>query len=331
MDLDAFVQLHRAEWERLDRLSRRRPRTGAEADELVTLYQEVATHLSVVRSSAPDPQVVTYLSGVLSHARHRVVGTRVAGWAGVADFLARRFPAALYRTRRWWMSTMLLSYALTAVMTWWLLQNPQVEQTLMDPAQVQQLVRSDFENYYSESAASSFSAQVWTNNAWVAALCIALGVLGLPVLYVLWQNLLNLAVVASLMPRYDRAEVFFGLITPHALLELTAVFVAAGTGLRLFWSWVSPGGLTRLDSLSREGRAAGGIAVGLVLVLLVSGVIEGFVTPSPLPTWARVGIGVVAELVFLAYVWGPGRRAVLAGRTGDLDASLLEDRVATAG
>ena len=67
----------------------------------------------------------------------------------------------------------------------------------------------------------------------------------------------------------------------------------------------------------------------LALVLLVSGVIEGFVTPSPLPTWARVGIGVVAELVFLAYVWGPGRRAVLAGRTGDLDASLLEDRVAT--
>ncbi|GAB3989256.1 stage II sporulation protein M [Nocardioides marmoraquaticus] len=331
MDLDAFVQLHRAEWERLDRLSRRRPATGAEADELVALYQEVATHLSVVRSSAPDPQVVAYLSGVLSHARHRVVGTRVAGWAGVADFLVRRFPAALYRTRRWWMTTMLVSYAVTALMTWWLLQNPQVEQTLMDPAQVRQLVESDFESYYSESAASSFSAQVWTNNAWVAALCIALGVLGVPVLWVLWQNLLNLAVVASLMLRYDRGEVFFGLITPHGLLELTAVFVAAGVGLRLFWSWVAPGGTTRLESLSREGRAAGGIAVGLVLVLLVSGVIEGFVTPSPLPTWARVGIGVAAELLFLAYVWGPGRRAVRAGHSGDADAALLADRVATAG
>ena len=106
---------------------------------------------------------------------------------------------------------------------------------------------------------------------------------------------------------------------------------AAGTGLRLFWSWVVPGDRTRGQSLAAEGRSAGGVALGLVVVLLVSGVIEGFVTPSGLPTWARVGIGVVAEVLFLAYVWVLGRRAVRAGHTGDVDASLLEDRVATAG
>ncbi|WP_445258747.1 stage II sporulation protein M [Nocardioides aurantiacus] len=331
MDIDAFVGVHQPTWQRLDDLSRRRPRTGAEADELVGLYQEVATHLSAIRSGAPDPQVVAYLSGLLARARVRAGGTRTASWAGVADFFWRRFPAALYRTRRWWMTTMLASYAIASLMVWWLLRNPQVEQSLLEPEQVRQLVQSDFEGYYSESAAGSFSAQVWTNNAWVAALCIAFGVLGLPVLWVLLQNLLNLAVVASLMIRYDRAGLFFGLITPHGLLELTAVFVAAGVGLRLFWSWVVPGDRTRGQSLAAEGRSAGGVALGLVVVLLVSGVIEGFVTPSGLPTWARVGIGVVAEALFLAYVWVLGRRAVRAGRTGDLDASLLEDRVATAG
>ena len=331
MDLDAYVGAHQPTWQRLDQLTRRRPRNGAEADELVDLYQEVATHLSVIRSSAPDPAVVTYLSGLLARARTRATGTRTAGWSGMADFFARRFPAALYRTRRWWLTAMLASYAVSGVMMWWLLQHPQVEQSLLDPKQIDQLVNSDFENYYSESAASHFAAQVWTNNAWVTAICIAFGVFGLPVIYVLWQNLLNLALVGSIMIRHDRGSLFFGLILPHGLLELTCVFVAAGVGLRLFWSWVAPGDQSRGHSLAAEGRSAGGVAMGLAVVLLVSGIIEGFVTPSGLPTWARIAIGVAAEIAFLVYVFVPGRRASRAGWTGDIDPSLLEDRAATAG
>lgn len=330
MDLDAYVRAHQPTWERLDTLARGVPRSGRQADELVDLYQEVATHLSVIRSTAPDPGVIAYLSSLLARARTRASGTRTAGWSGVADFFVRRFPAALHRTWRWWMTAMLLSYAVAAVMVWWLLDHPQVEQGLLEPQQVDQLVNNDFESYYSESAATEFAAQVWTNNAWVAALCIALGVLGAPVVWVLWQNLLNLALVASIMIRHERGDLFFGLILPHGLLELTAVFVAAGVGLRLFWSWVSPGPRSRGQSLAREGRAAGGVVMGLAVVLLVSGVIEAFVTPSGLPTWARIGIGVAAEALFLAYVFVLGRRATLAGWTGDVDAALLEDRVAAA-
>ena len=78
-------------------------------------------------------------------------------------------------------------------MIWWLLGNPAVEQTLLSPEQVDQLVNQDFENYYSEYAASHFALQVWVNNAWVAALCLALGILGLPVIYLLFSNVSNLA------------------------------------------------------------------------------------------------------------------------------------------
>ncbi|GGF43111.1 membrane protein [Marmoricola endophyticus] len=332
MDLDAYVAAHHPAWRRLEQLSAHAARSGAEADELVDLYQEVATHLSVIRTSAPDAAVVAYLSALLARARTRMVGTRTTGWRAVTGFFGTRFPAALYRTRRWWLTTMLVSYAVTAVMVLWLLANPQVEQSLVDPDDLQRLVDRDFAAYYSESAASHFAAQVWTNNAWVAALCIALGVLGVPVLLVLFGNVANLAVVGSIMIGHDRADVFFGLILPHGLLELTAVFVAAGTGLRLFWAWLRPGERTRGESLAAEGRSAGGVALGLVVVLLVSGVIEAFVTPSPLPTWARIGIGVLAEVAFLAYVYVLGRRAVLRGVTGDLDAAagVLEDRAATA-
>jgi uncharacterized membrane protein SpoIIM required for sporulation len=330
VDIDAFVAAHSARWARLEELSRRRRLTGEEADELVGGYQEVATHLSVVRSSAPDPALVSYLSTVLARARTRTTGTHSTSWRDVGTFLGATFPAALYRTRRWWLTTMAVNLAAAAVMMAWLVQHPGVESSLMSPAQAQRLVDVDFERYYSEYAASHFAAQVWTNNAWVAALCIALGVLGLPVAYLLLQNVLNIAVVGALMISHDRGSLFFGLILPHGLLELTAVFVAAGVGLRLFWSWVEPGPSTRLQSVAHEGRSAAAVALGLVLVLLVSGVIEAFVTPSGLPTWARIGIGAAAEAAFLAYVFVLGRRAFAAGHTGDTSADTLEDRVATA-
>jgi uncharacterized membrane protein SpoIIM required for sporulation len=329
MDLDAYVAAHLAEWRRLEELTRRRRLSGAEADELVERYQQVATHLSVVRTSAPDASVVAYLSSVLSRARNRAVGTRTGTWRGVLRFFAERFPAALYRLRWWWLGTLGVSVAVTAVMILWLLGHPTVEQSLLSPEQVDQLVEHDFEDYYSEYAASHFAAQVWVNNAWVSALCLALGVLGLPVIWLLFQNLANLAVIGSIMIRHDHGAHFFGLILPHGMLELTAVFVAGGVGLKLFWSWVEPGGLTRAQSLAREGRTAGTVALGLVAVLLVSGLIEAFVTPSGLPTWARIGIGILAEAVFFGYVFVLGREAYRRGQTGDVDAALLEDRVAT--
>lgn len=329
MDLDAYVAAHLPEWRRLEELTRRRRLSGAEADELVERYQQAATHLSVVRTAAPDATLVAYLSSVLSRARNRATGTRTGTWAGVRGFFVGRLPGALYRLRWWWLGTLAANVVVTGVMILWLLGHPDVEQSLLSPADVEQLVGHDFEDYYSEYAASHFAAQVWVNNAWVSALCIALGVLGLPVVWLLFQNIANLAIIGSIMIRHDHGGHFWGLILPHGLLELTAVFVAGGVGLRLFWSWVEPGELTRTQSLAREGRTAGTVALGLVAVLLVSGVIEAFVTPSGLPTWARVGVGILAEAVFLAYVFVLGRQAAWRGETGDLDAVLLEDRVAT--
>jgi hypothetical protein len=73
------------------------------------------------------------------------------------------------------------------------------------------------------------------------------------------------------------------------------------------------------------------VVLGLVVVLAVSGVIEAFVTPSGLPTWARIAIGVAAEGLFLTYVFTLGRRAALAGETGDVDAAARGDAAIVAG
>ncbi len=328
MDVDAFVAAHRGEWQRLEHLVKHRRRlSGAETDELVDLYQRVATHLSTAQSATPDPALVARLSQLVARARAAVTGAHTPAWRDAARFLTVTFPAVAYRCRWWWLSTSVACLLLATVVGAWVATSPDVQAAIAPPEQIKKLVTQKFEDYYSANPAGSFAAQVWTNNAWVAAVSLAFGILlGLPTLFVLWQNFLNLGVIGGVMFAYGRGDLFFGLILPHGLLELTAVLLAAATGLRLGWTVVSPGPRPRRQALATEGRAAAAVAVGLVLVLLVSGVIEAFVTPSPLPTWARIGIGVVAELVFLVYVIVLGRRAVRAGDVGDLAPGEAPDR-----
>ena len=112
---------------------------------------------------------------------------------------------------------------------------------------------------------------------------------------------------------------FLAYILPHGMLELTAVFLAMGAGLRLGWTVVDPGGRSRVRALAEEGRITLALAVGLTVVLLVSGLVEGFVTPSTvLAPWAKVTVGGVLEVAFVAYVVVLGRRATRAGLTGDV-------------
>ena len=157
------------------------------------------------------------------------------------------------------------------------------------------------------------------NNSWVAAQCIAYAiVLGLPIPFVLFENAANVGVIGGLMFNAGKADLFLGLLTPHGLLELTAVFLAAAAGMRLGWSVISPGNRPRTQVLAEQGRAVVSVAVGLVAVLLVSGLIEAMVTPSPLPTFVRIAIGVLAEVAFLGYIIHFGRKAAAAGESGDV-------------
>ncbi|NED59096.1 stage II sporulation protein M, partial [Micromonospora aurantiaca] len=135
--------------------------------------------------------------------------------------------------------------------------------------------------------------QVWVNNAWVSAIALIFGILlGIPTVYVLLMNQLNLGLIGGLMFASGKGDVFFGLILPHGLLELTAVYLAVAGGLKLGWTIIDPGPRRRGQALAEEGRAAVSIAIGLVAVLLVSGLIEGFVTGWVHITWLRIAIGV---------------------------------------
>ena len=336
VDLDVFVAQHRGEWSRLEQLISRssspRRLSGAEVDELVDLYQRTATHLSVAQSSGGDPVLVGRLSSLVARGRSAVTGTRKGALRDAVRFLTVDFPAVLYRTRWWWLGT--TAFFLLVAVAWsaFLLTHPDARNQIATPEQVEQLVNHDFQDYYSQAPAQDFAAQVFTNNALIAGMTIASGLLlGVPVIYLLYQNALNVAVSGSFMIAGDRTGLFFGLIIPHGLLELTTIFVSAGLGLRLGWTVVDPGQRTRGQALAEEGRATVVGAVGTTLMLLISGILEAFVTPSGLPTWARIALGVLVECGFLWVVFVLGRRAVQAGVTGDLDLERRGDTLPTAG
>jgi uncharacterized membrane protein SpoIIM required for sporulation len=195
-----------------------------------------------------------------------------------------------------------------------------VHSAIGTPSEIEELVNHDFASYYSENPAGSFALRVWVNNAWVAAQCIGFAILlGLSIPYILFQNAANLGLIAGVMFHAGAGDVFMGLITPHGLLELTAVFLAGAVGMRLGWTVIAPGDRPRTQALAEQGRAVVSVAIGLVVVLLISGLVEALVTPSPLPTFLRIGIGLAVEIAFLAYVIHFGRKAVRAGESGDIE------------
>ncbi len=319
MDLDAYSAAHRDEWDELARLGSKRRFSGREADSLIEHYQSGASQLSAIKTTAGQSVQGDRLSLSLSRARLRFTGASANVLSQLPRFFGAQLPAALFRIRWLCLAVTAASLVVAALYFLWAFQTPGVLAHLGTAAQQQQYADHDFVNYYSEHPSASFFSRVWTNNAWLAAGCVAFGISGAYVPYMLFQNAQSLGLSAALMAHNDRLDTFFLYIAPHGQLELYSVFVAGAAGLAIFWSWIAPGARTRGQALAEEARALFTVAIGLILSLLVSGVIEGFVTGQPWPWPVKIGIGTVAVGAFLFYQWVVGRWAVRAGETGDLD------------
>lgn len=330
MDHDAYVAIHGPEWERLRVLSKNTQPSGAEADEMVRLYQRANTHLSTIRSSAPDPATVSSLSQLLLRARGTITGGREFSWTDFGRYFAVQVPAALYRVRWWSVGVTLVCVGLAVVVGWWVATHPETHAAMGSAADIQQYIDNDFEEYYEVSL--GFASVVWTNNAWLAVQCVAFGITGVYPALLLVNNAINIGMTGGLMVAHDAGATFFAFILPHGMLELTAFFVAGGAGLALFWAWIVPGrDRTRSRALAQEGRTLMTVAIGLTVVLGISGLIEGFITGSGLPAWLKLAIGAVAFVGFWVVTFVVGGKATRAGITGDMRSDYREVEVAVRG
>lgn len=323
MDIDAYIAANAPAWRRLEHLATQGRLTIGETDELITLYQRTGTHLSVLRSRTPDPLLLAWLSRVVLSARGRITGGAVGRRHALRRFLVEGFPYAVYQARRWAVGVAVLFLGFGTALGAAVASSPDLQARLLPPDAAQALVDHDFADYYHHYPAQHFALQVWTNNALLTGQVLAAGILVVPVLYLLFGNVLNVAADGGFLVSAGHGGEFFALILPHGMLELTAVFIGAGAGLRIGWGWIAPPpGTTRGRAVAEAARSAMLVALGLVVVLAVSGLIEAFVTPSPLPTWARIGIGAVPLLALLWYVTVCGRAATARAASADLDDEL---------
>ncbi len=318
MDLDAYSAAHRDEWDELARLGSKRRFSGQESDQLIERYQSGASHLSAIKTTAGQSVQGDRLSLSLSRARLRFTGAGSNVLSQLPTFFGAHLPAALYRIRWTSLAVTIATVVIALLYGYWALNTPGVLSQFGTAEFRKQFAEQDFVNYYSNNAPSSFTGQVWTNNAWIAAQSIAFGITGVWAPYILFQNAQQIGLSGALMASHDRLDIFFLYIAPHGQLELYSIFVAGAAGMTIFWAWIAPGARTRGQALAEQGRALFTVAIGLTLSLLVSGVIEGFVVRQSWPWAIKIGIGTVALGSFLFYQWVIGRRAARAGETGDL-------------
>ena len=319
MDVDRFIARNQASWTRLDELARlsRRSLTPAQVDELVQLYQRTSAHLSHARTERADAALVARLTRLVATAAGLLYGTRSRSAAGIARFFTTSFPAAVWHERRFVGVAALLLLIPAFVMGTWLATSDEALDASGPDAAREAYVEDDFEAYYSSAPAGQFATEVTVNNIQVSILAFAAGALLCVVTaFILVNNGANVGVAAGTFAAVGQQPKFWGLILPHGVLELSAVIVAGGAGLAIGWAIVSPGDRPRGVALADEGRRAAAIVLGLMLAFIVAGTIEGFVTPSSLPTAARVGIGLAAGAAFWTYIVTLGRRAAALGYTG---------------
>ncbi|MEI2638230.1 MAG: stage II sporulation protein M [Microthrixaceae bacterium] len=321
MDLDRYIQRNDATWRRLEKLTQQsRKLSSVELNELIRLYPRVSTDLSHAQTHYADPDLNARLSAIVGNANALIYSAPRRSGSSVGAFFTETFPAAVWTARRF-IAVSALCLLLPAIgMGLWLNASGSTLDAAVPPEMQELIAQHEFADYYSSQPAGDFSVQLMLNNIQVAVLAFALGVI--PIVGTAWvmiSNGVNIGVMAAVMHNAGEGAQFWGLITPHGLLEISSAIIAGAAGLRLSWALIVPGERSRLEAFSREGVRSVVVAGGLACCFIVAALIEAFITPSGLPTFARILIGVSVFGAFVAYIVSFGSAAERRGVTGLAD------------
>ena len=310
------------EWGQLEEILRRAEERSVRAldDEdlraLPVLYRGALSSLSVARETSLDLELVTYLEGLCARAYFFVYGVRTPLRSRVAAFFARDWPLAM---RSLWPETLvallltvvgaIAGYLLVAADHSW--YDSFVSAGLAggrDFSASTEFLRSVLYESNGGDPLSVFAAFLFTHNAEVTLLAFALGfAFGVPTIMLL---IMNATMLGAFVMLYDFHGLLFehvGWLAIHGTTEIFAIVLGGAAGLRIGWSVVFPGDKTRLAAAAASGRTASLAMVGVVLMLLCAGLLEGFGRQLIVEDWARYTIGGIMLLFWCAYYYLPRR------------------------
>jgi uncharacterized membrane protein SpoIIM required for sporulation len=319
MDIDSFIEHYRPEWDRLEQACAKggrglARRTGPEIDDLVRLYLRASAHLAEVRTRYRDPRLEAYLNRVVGVAHSALYGSRARSWRQVVKLFGPRYREAARRTLPFILVVAAVMVVVSGVVDVWVAGSREAQAGLLPPLARDAVQHAGGHRPDLGVAPAGLSTFIFINNVRVALLSFVAGLaLGIGSIYFVAQNGLLLGTLAGAYQAAGKAGIFWPLILPHGLLELTAICIASGAGLRMGWSLIEPGDRTRGQSLVAEARDAVFVMVGVVPAFGLAALIEGFITPSGINHALSITLGVVVATAYVVVLFVPLRRHMQPG------------------
>ncbi|NEP17596.1 MAG: stage II sporulation protein M [Leptolyngbya sp. SIO4C1] len=322
MNIKRWIARREPSWQQLDGLLRQAESRGlksldtAQIKTLASLYRSVSGDLARARTQQVGPETVRQLQQLTSRSYSQIYqGSRRQDWRAAIAFYRYGFPAVVQQC--WgYIAIAALLFGLSGLIGWWYgWQDPAFLSLVLGPDFVEQ-VRATQELWTvsilgREPVASS---AIMINNISVALRAICGGVAfylptvpmvtppGVFTLFLMSFNGLMIGAVATLVAQTNLAYELWAFVLPHGALELPAIFLAGGAGLLLARGILLPGRYRRLDALRIYGLQAAKLVYGIVPMLVIAGVIEGFFSPSPfVPAPFKYLTGAILLLLLTLY------------------------------
>ena len=276
---------------------------ASEIRELASLYRSVSADLARARTNQVGNTLVQDLQRLTSRSYSQIYqGSRRQEWQGVVEFCRWGFPALVQQTFGY-IAVATGIFLLVALIAWWFAWQDPMFMSLMVPESLIEQVRDRHELWMGSIVGVEplASSQIMTNNLNVSFAAVAGGITaGLYTVFILALNGLSIGAIATLVGQNNLAYPFWAFVFPHGSLELPAIFFAGGAGLLIARAILFPGKYRRVDALKFYGSQAAQLVFGIVPMLILAGMIEGFFSPSPIvpaPLKYFAGIGIFTLLV----------------------------------
>src|SRR5213083_3012101 len=313
---ERFVQKKREAWEAFRTTALRMERLGVgalapgEIPAFAAQYREVAADLARARTYQVDPRVITYLERVVTPGHNALYRARGKDRTPLLYYILRDFPASVVQSWKYVVLAFLLFAVPAAVGYVMIRERPALAEELLPPGMVAR-AEAAAENQaegsgYAETTKEDrpqVAALIITNNITVSFGTFVGGLTaGVLTTWLLFANGMFLGLVLGLFQNYQALTYLLTFVLGHGVLELTAIFIAAGAGFRLAKAMIAPGDRTRRDALVVEGRIAAQMIGAVVTLLAIAGTIEGLLSTSPAPAAWKYGVSAASAVFLLLYL-----------------------------
>jgi uncharacterized membrane protein SpoIIM required for sporulation len=271
--------------------------------ELALLYRQTAADLSVARDDPASAPLARYLNTLLGRAHNLIYSGEAPKARGLVHFYARVFPGVFRQTFPYTLTAFALFAAgmLAGIVIAW--SDPGFERLILGGGMLDTIERGQMWTHSIVSVKPLASSAIMTNNLSVSFAAFAGGILaGLGTVYLMLFNGVLMGVVALACHRAVMSLSLWSFVAPHGVLELPAIFIAGGAGLLLAKGLLVPGSFPRRDSLTEAAGLAVRLLLGVIPILVIAGLIEGFVSPSDVSVATKFTIAASGFVLLAGYV-----------------------------